>query len=508
MLRNQFRSFEHQYYYSVIDRDDPQSIPDYYAANIENWNIRNRGQLEMRAGLTARGTNPNANILGRTVYYKFNGGKKIIRVLNGAGNTSKFQASDDGITWTDITGGGSKTTGARWSLVQANDFIYGVNGTDTPVKYDGTTMSTVVAIPQGTAIEWWKNHLWVFASPSIKDRLYYSNPADPETFGGSSFININLGDVSAGVGLKGTAGAAGRLYAAKERSIWYVVGTSSSDWAIAPLTYEHGVASNDSMIIVKNDVWCIDLEGNVRGLYRSDTDNPFTANRSKDIAMTIAGLNKSALTRTSAVYHDNYAMFFVPNGVDSHNSLVLVYDTLCNEGKGGWIKYTGWNISYAVVFNESSQPKLFLFDSRSDNGQAYEWTGTSDNGLSIVAKYETKIMDFGYPDQEKRFKFSYQFSPAQGNVSSRFYTSIDRFYYTKIADPSLLGTGNKLLGINWTLGVDKLGSGGFTKVRIPFTDNGGSGLGTTLQVKIEAESTTVAMKIQRFVSHFVLMGIR
>lgn len=509
MLRNQLRSFEHQYFYSIIDRDDPQSIPDFYAANIENFLIRDRGKLKMRPGLTARGSNPNATILGAAVHIRSNGSKKLIRVLNGAGNTSKFQYSDDGLTWNDITGGGSKTTGARWSLVQANDNLYGVNGVDTAVKYDGTTMTTVSGIPLGTAIEWWKNHLWVFANPTIKDRLYFSNASDPETFGGSSFVNINLGDVSRGIGLRGTAGSSGRLYVGKERSVWYLTGTSSSDWAIAPLTYEHGVASNDSMVAGgKNDVWCVDLEGNIRNLYRTQFDVPLSSLASKDISMTTAGLNKAQLSKSQAVFFDNYLLIFVPNGVDSFNSIALVWDTLANEKRGGWIKFTNWNVSYGVVFNESNQPKLFLFDSRAGNSQAYEWTGTSDNGQAIIAKYETKIYDFGYPDQEKRYKFSYQFAPAQGNVTSRFYTSIDRYYYSKIADPSLLGTGNKLLGVSWTLGEDKLGSGGFVRVRIPFTDNGGAGIGTTLQVKLEAESSTASLELRNFVSHFMLMGLR
>lgn len=508
MLRNQLRSFEHQYFKSMIDRDDAQSIPDLYASNIENWIIRNRGELQMRKGLTARGTNPAATILGAGVYIKSNGGKKMLRVLDGAGNSAKFQYSDDGLTWSDVSGGGSKATSTRWAMVQANDILYAVNGTDTPVKYDGTTMSTVVGIPQGTAIEWWKNFLWVFASPTVKDRLYYSNAADPETFGGSSYLNINLGDVSRGVGIKGTAGLAGRLYVGKERSVWYVTGTSSSDWAISPLTYEHGVASHESMVQLKNDVWCMDLEGNVRQLYRTQYDVPLSGLATKDISMTTANLNKAQLSKVQGVFYDNYLMMFVPNGVDSYNSLVLVWDTLANEAKGGWIKFTNWNISYGIVFNESNTPKLFLFDSRTNNGQAYEWTGTSDNGSSIIAKYETKIYDYGYPDQEKRYKFAYQFASAQSTSTTRFYTSIDRYYYTLIASPSLLGTGNKLLGITWTLGEDKLGSGGFVKVRIPFTDNGGNGIGTTLQTKLEAESSTETLKLQRFVTHFMLMGLR
>lgn len=507
MLLNNLRTFEHKYFYSIINRDDPQSIPDYFASNIENFLIRDRGSILMRPGLAARGSSPAKTNLGTTVLNRASGVKMMLRVVDGSANTAKFQHSSDGTTWTDVTSGGSRTTGQKWAFVQANDFVYGVNGFDTAIKYDGSTISTIAAIPQGTAIEWFKNFLWVFGNPTYKDRLYYSNAADPETFGGAAYININLGDVSQGIGLRGSAGTTGRLYIGKQRSVWYLTGTSASDFAIQPLTYEHGVASHESMIQVKNDVWCVDLEGNIRGLYRTTTDDPFSANRSVDIQATISGLNKSAILKSSAVYFNNYAMFFVSNGVDDYNSLTLVFDTLANDGKGGWIKFTNWNIARATIFNDG-QPKLFLFDARTNNGQAYQWTGTSDNGQSIIAKYETKIYDFGIPERRKRFRYNYQFAAAQGSYNTRFYTSIDRFYYTKIADPSLAGTGNKLLGITWTLGVDKLGSGGISRVQIPFGDNGGTTEGYTMQIKLECESSTVAMYIDGLTSHYIPLGLR
>ena len=507
MLTNQLRTFDHKYFFSMNNRDDGQVIPDFYATNIENWLIRNAGELEMRDGITARGASPSKTNLGSGML-RTPTVNKLVRVIDGAGNSAKFQSSDDGVTWSDISGGGSKTTGTRWVMCQANNILYAVNGVDTAVKYDGSTMTTVAGMPLGIAIAWWKNVFWVFGNPTYKDRLYYSNANDPETYGGAAYLNINLGDSSAGTGLFGTAGLTGRLYCGKERSVWYITGTSSSDWAIQPLTYEHGVASHESMVAVKNDVWAIDLEGNVRGLYRPSEDSVFSNLQSTDIQTSIAYLNKSSIRSSSAVYFNNYAMFFVPNGVDSHNSLVLVFDTLANRGKGGWIKFTGWRIASATVFQESNRQKLFLHDSRTDNGQTYEWTGTSDAGTAITAKYESKIYDFGMPYQEKRFFYSYQNAEALGNYTLKFYSSIDRFYYTLLKNVSLLGTGNKLLGVDWTLGVDKLGSGGRVKEQILFTDNGGNNYGTTAQIKLEGESSSVKLKARSFSVHLMPYGLR
>ncbi len=512
MLSTPYKSFEHKKFYSMIDKDDPQDIPDFYASNIENWIIRDSNQIELRDGLIPKGISPSATNLGYGVLNKANGNTYLYRVLNGAADTSKFQYSTNGSTWVDVTSGGSLRTDATWHMVQANDFIYAVNGIDTPRKLDGITASTVVAIPNGVAIEWWKNYLWVLGVSATPDRLYFSNANDPETFGGSSFVNVNLGDGSPGIGLKGHPGQTGRLYIGKSRSVWYLTGTSSSDFAIAPLTYEHGVASHESMVQVKNDVWCIDQEGNVRGLYRTTQDQPFSALRSEQIQSTISGLNKSALNMSSAIFFNNYALFFVPYGVDSYNSLVLCWDTQANTDNtgvahGGWTKFTGWNIAGAIVWN-LTQPQLFLHDARTGNGQTYQWTGTNDNGISITGKYETKIYDHGTSDRLKKWKFTYQFAPALGAIPVKFYSSMDRFYYVLLKTFNLTGTGNKLLGIDWTLGQDKLGSGGDVRQKIMMTEGGQTSKGYTIQVKLEAESSTTKVKLRRFAMHYKYFGSR
>jgi len=508
MLRNPQENFEHKYFFTIKDRDDGQIISDYYATNVENLILRNAQQPELRDGLTARGTSPAKTNLGSDALYKANGLKKFLRVVNGAANTSKFQSSDEGITWSDVSGGTLRTTDALWSFAQANDNLYGVNGNDTPIKFDGSVITTIAAIPQGYYCTWWKNHFWVFRNPTYKDRVYFSNPNDPELWTGSDYVNVNLGDQSLGTGIKGTGGFTGRLYLGKERSVWYITGTAAANWALSILTYDHGVASHESMINAQNGMLCIDLEGNVRNLYRSSTDDPFSSLLSKDIPQTIAALNKSSIRLSSAVFYNNFALFFVPYGVSSVNNYVLCYDILANLGKGGFTKFTNWNVARATIFNESNKPKLFMHDSRVANGQTYEWIGTSDNGQAITGRFETKIYDFGVADQEKRFAYSYAFAPALGNYTYNFFASIDRYYYTLLKALSLLGTGNKLLGSTWTLGTDKLGSGGFVKNQINFTDNGGTPEGTTVQVKLELESSSIKLQVRQFTIHFRPYALR
>jgi len=141
------------------------------------------------------------------------------------------------------------------------------------------------------------------------------------------------------------------------------------------------------------------------------------------------------------------------------------------------------------------------------NGQTYEWTGTSDNGLAITAKYETKIMDFGYPERKKKWKFAYQFGPVLGSVPVEFYASVDRYYYTLIKNFNLSGLSGALWGVaQW--GVDKWGSGGEVKQRINMTEGGGQNKGYNIQVKLQAESSTVQVKLRQFTMHVRIFGLR
>lgn len=504
MLGTPLTTFEHSEFFSMVDRDDPQSIPDLFAANIENWIIRNVGELEMRDGLTARGTSPSATNLGEGVLRRANGTKHLVRVINGAGSTSKFQySSNEGLTWSDISGGGSLSTDGIWYMTQANDILYAVSAGQTTRKYDGSTMSSLPSLPSGTAIEWWNNRLWILDATTL-DKLWYSDANTPETFGGSSFLFVNLGDGSPGIGLRGSQ--SGRLYIGKERSVWYLFGDTPSDFVLRNLTYEHGVASPEAMIAARNDVWCIDQEGNARSLYRSQEDTPFSTIKSSEIQYTISGINKAALDRASGIFFDNFLMFFVPNGVDSHNSLVIVWDFLANRGKGGWTKFTGWSVARASVLIGDT-PKLFLHDSRSGNGQSYEWAGTSDNGIAITAKYETKIYDHKVPERRKKWKMAYQFAPSSAGEYLRFYDSVDRGYYTLLKTIDLEGMGETLWdNFNWDEGT--WSAGGLIRERIPFTDGGGINHGYSNQIKIEAESATTKIKVRKFTMHYRIFGLR
>lgn len=505
MLSTPLRTFEHSEFLSMNDRDDAAAIEDLHAANIENFIIRNVGELEMRDGLTAQGASPTATNLGEGFLARSSGLKHLIRVIDGPSNTAKIQYSDNGITWLDASGGGGLSTGKKWVFVQANDNLYGVNGSDTPVKYDGSTVTTVSAIPNGICLEWFNNRLWSFGKLDEPDKLFFSGANAPETWDtGTDFIPVNEGDGSPGLGLRGQA--TGRLFIGKERSAWYLSGTTEEDFILNNLTYEHGIASHESMIQVNNDVWCIDQEGNVRSLYRSQEDSLFSRLISEDLQYTISGLNKTALQNATAKFFNNYAMFFVPNGVDSHNSLVLIWDTLANRGKGGWVKFTGWNIARASIFVDD-RPKLYLHDSRNGNGQTYIWSGTSDNGMAITAKYETKIYDHDVPERRKKWKYAYQFAPTVGDVNMRFYSSIDRNYYTLLKNVSLASPGDAEWDVaEWD--VDSWPGGSFIREKVKFTDGGGTNHGYSNQIKLEAESATLKIKIRKFTFHYRVFGLR
>jgi hypothetical protein len=58
------------------------------------------------------------------------------------------------------------------------------------------------------------------------------------------------------------------------------------------------------------------------------------------------------------------------------------------------------------------------------------------------------------------------------------------------------------LGVDWTLGTDKLGSGGFVKQKIFTYEGGGDNTGTSFQTKLEASSSKTHAKVRNFTQHY------
>src|SRR5262245_36389733 len=124
---------------------------------------------------------------GITFYRGTNPSQFIVHLSDG---TVKF--STDGSTWNNVTTG--KSTTQRYSFEIYNSKLYMSNGTDNYASWDGSVYTEFASAPKGKFLRVWKDAMWVSGVTGFNDRVYESNAGDAETFGVSSFVDVNKGD--------------------------------------------------------------------------------------------------------------------------------------------------------------------------------------------------------------------------------------------------------------------------------------------------------------------------
>ncbi len=97
--------------------------------------------LRRAKGYTLFGTESNDDLLGKTLYtHSILAGQKVL--IKSIGTFLKFYDRVDG-AWYKLTTA-TFTAGLRWSFDKFNGYLYGQNGTDNWVFWQGSTMTTIV----------------------------------------------------------------------------------------------------------------------------------------------------------------------------------------------------------------------------------------------------------------------------------------------------------------------------------------------------------------------------
>lgn len=127
---------------------DEGSIKDSELTEAKNILLSVDG-IEPRPGTEDHGTSSGTRIVGLFPYYK-DSSRQFLRFALGANNKLQKYV---GTTPTDI-GSTTFNASARMNFVQARDEVYGFNGADALWKYDGTTITTYIALttPAGLTV--------------------------------------------------------------------------------------------------------------------------------------------------------------------------------------------------------------------------------------------------------------------------------------------------------------------------------------------------------------------
>jgi hypothetical protein len=487
------------------DTANPQDIADNEASLLRNWDITYVGQLRRRDGLTLVGNSISANpITGLDAFIRSTGTD-----LLATESTNLWYLN--GSTWGQLANNLTAGNNVWMENVQTLNKIYIANQDNTIKVWDrvSTTLNTCLtdlgaAVPHGNVLKWYQNHMFALNNVTVSgvsypNRLYWSALGDPTTWTtASNYVEVP------GDGRILTAMDLGdQLVIFKERSITYLSGYGDNSWQLTSsssnmtnLSEEVGLAGTRAAVRVGNEIWFMDNKGQIRRIYRTDFDAFRHELLSTKIQGTLNGLNKPQLSLTAAWINNNKVYFAVPNGSDTHNSLVLVYDILAARrlsGEGGesfgaeidteaWTTYTGWTPSMFADFPSGAVLKMYVADATT--GKVYQHTGTSDNGVAIDARWDSKDDSYGNPDAYKVLRFGYANAPS-GTGTVGIYASVNLGAYANVANMSL-SSGSAGLGPTGTFrlgptGTSTLGGQGRVRKRFLYTDGGGTATALTVR---------------------------
>ncbi|MHB8172101.1 MAG: hypothetical protein ACYDG6_11270 [Thermincolia bacterium] len=303
------------------------------------------------------------------------------------------------------------TAGGNVFMDTLSDTLMIVNGIDTPKKWDGSTASASDlggSPPRGEYIATHKNRVFLL----LKSRLWFSDVLNNESWPVLNFIDISPNDGDRGTGLLRSSDY---LLIAKRRSIYILVGDSSTNFAVRRIQSDSGCLAPRSLCLVNELASFVGSDG----VYFCDLATVTLA--SERIKTTWDGLNQRRLNQAASSYHDHILRIAVPNGASAHNNKILEFDTI----RKAWKVRNDWKVSCWTKFREAGKEVLLYGDSQS--GQVLEIDkGYANNGTGINFEWQSKHFHFGVPERVKRFRKLYlQVKPYTTDVPINIYFTVD-----------------------------------------------------------------------------------
>lgn len=172
-----------------------------------------------RKGYTKLLTSPTPSWIGGMYsFYQSGGGRQL--VYASSQNIYKYNNAGGSTQILPNVGAPANFTPDRqWSFDEYQDSVYGCNGIDAFIAYNGTNYSIANAGINPQYIKIHKNR--VYCANKNSSTLYFSDASSPTSFPVNNFININTND---GQNITGVAEIVDNLIIFKDDSVWILTG--------------------------------------------------------------------------------------------------------------------------------------------------------------------------------------------------------------------------------------------------------------------------------------------
>jgi len=325
-----------------------------------------------------------------------------------------YRFTDDGEPV--VVSGANLTADKKVEFVNAGTAVYVMNGTDAMGKLVGDVYTTVAGAPVANFGAWLNNRLYALTTAS---RLWYSNANDPDTFGGSDYIDIFPSQKSPATALSTLGGV---LVIGKQDNIITFNGFTTDDFTVKSLTEampNYGITSHRSVVNTGDDLYFMSFAGDVphiRSLVRTSFDKlNFGGTISGVMEGTLKNVNKARLSEVAGGFDGRYMWWSMPSTVSLTNDIVICKDTFRREADQGWTIHDEMNASVFLRSEVEGNDELYF--GTDDDSKVYKINKTTSIRDNDDINFEVRSRAYR-PAGWKKSKFKYLYVTTGANTDA------------------------------------------------------------------------------------------
>jgi len=319
--------------------------------------------------------------------------------------------------------GGGKLRVAKYRVAGV-DKVAGVDGTNTPFIWNGTTFAEMTGAPSDVVgasfIAYHKNQMFFAKGETLTFTAPYTD-TDFSAANGSGVINV-------GGTITGIIPFREALIIFTDKTINQLVGNTLQDFVLQPVTKNVGCVAPDTIQEIGGDVIFLGPEG-LRLFSATDRVGDFNLGVvSKPIQNEMTSLIASSSSFASCVIKQKsqYRIFgYNATGTSTANAKGVLGTQMVGDNTStmSWAETLGIK-AYVADGDYENQTETLVF--AHDDGYIYEMeNGNSFDGTNIIASFATPFVSINDPRIRKTFYKLFLYTDPQGGVTTSVNLKLD-----------------------------------------------------------------------------------
>mgnify|MGYP003138401560 FL=1 len=476
----------------VLDRD-VYTMPVGAASILQNFEPSVKGgyrRLDGTAKYSSDQVNGSAKVTGVSV---FNDG-----VVAVAGTAVKFSTSG---SWAAVATQSNTPSRPRFEKYNfaGTDLLVWVDGANTPTKWTGTGTGTALsgtgAPANATSVAAFQNHMFYAGASAAKQQIQFTVPFDETDYTGTGSGNLKV-DTEV-VALKSFRDSL--IVFGKDR-VYKITGSSSSDFAVAPISRNIGCSDGNSVQEIGGDLIFLAPDGlrTVAGTARIGDVELGTV--SKQIQERINGIGFDNIASVVIRTKSQYRLFYPTTGGLETGSYGIIGVIKANpQGQIGWEFSDLKGIKAASCDSDFVGNNETIVHGGFDGYVYKQETGNTFAGTNVNAIYRSPDLTMGDAGIRKNMQRINLNFDTEGDVDTSLFVKFD-FEDSSVPQPgaySLTTQSSAAVYGTGTYGTSVYGARG-----IPIVRQSIEGSGFTVVIRVEDESSNPPITLKGFELEF------